>query len=118
MVNLTDVLIGIFQHYSEETFENDREKIHTAFYNLRNEYDLFDEITFRKHFLFPRSKVLDYTLYSLQPAFIRQKNFHEAYVLNKSNLKKAWNETIPESLKQRESELIEIAEKFKEYMGK
>ena len=37
-INPIEILEGIFYFYPDESFENDREVIHSSFYELRNKY--------------------------------------------------------------------------------
>lgn len=117
MSKIYEILLGVFHNYPQDTFENDREKIHSAFYKLRESHqELLGGITFKTHSVFPRSKLLDELLSSLQPGFLFKVDGFSVYQLNKENLKRAWDKLLPVDLKKREKELRDIANGFKSYM--
>jgi len=113
-----DVLEGIFYFYPDDTFENNRETIHTAIYKIREKhFDLLGDITFRKHILFPRSRVLDELLSSLQPGLLFKRNpTYDTYEIKRINLKKSWETYLKEEFIGKEDELKSMAAEFKNLM--
>lgn len=99
-------------------FSSDREKIHTAFYALKKKYpQYFEGITFRENVLFPRSKVLDEILSTLQPDYLGKINpTYDTYQIKIENLKKLWDEKLKSHFGSKEDELRKMAREFKEIM--
>lgn len=110
--NPYDVLAAILYFYPEDEFKNDREGIHTAFDQLRkNHFGLLREFVFRDNLLFPRSKILDEVLSSLQPAFLGKINpTYDTYTIKKDSLKKFWDLKLNKVFK--ESEVKAIAKEL------
>jgi len=117
-VNPRDVLAAIFLNFPVDDFENDREKIHSAFSKIRERhFDLLKEIVFRKHLLFPRSRILDEVLSCLQPEFLGKINpTYEQYTIKKDELKKLWEKELKSSLGDKEPEIKEIANELKKLL--
>jgi len=111
---LPDVVAAIFLFYPRDDFENDREKLHRAFSNLREKhFDLLRELVFRRNLLFPRSRILDEILSSLQPEFLGKINpTYDTYTIKKEKLRKLWDTKLKDSLHPMETELKTVAEEL------
>jgi hypothetical protein len=111
---LPDVVAAVFLFYPKDEFENDREKLHRAFSNIRkNHFDQLKELVFRKNLLFPRSRILDEILSSLQPEFLGKINpTYDTYTIKKEKLQKLWDTKLKDSLHPMESELKTVAEEM------
>jgi hypothetical protein len=104
------IISAIFRFFPVDEFENDREKIHSAFYEIRKHYDLLKNISFRQNLLFPRSRLLDEVLSSLQPEFLGKINPSlDVYKLKRESLEKLWEKDLKPALGEKESEISEIA---------
>ena len=113
--NPIDILEGILLFYPDEEFINDREMIHTAFYELKKLHaPLLNQLIFRENLLFPRSRMLDESLASLQPDFLGKINpTYDTYTIKKENLKMHWKTELQDILKDLEPQLKEIAVELK-----
>ena len=116
---LPDVVASIFLFYPKDEFENDREKLHRAFSNIREKhFDLLRELVFRKNLLFPRSRVLDEILASLQPEFLGKMNpTYDTYTIKKQSLERLWETKLKNSLISKEFELKEVAEELSQTLN-
>ncbi len=110
-VNPYAVISAIFHFLPEKEFENNREKLHSAFYRIRKKHRaLLNDLSFRKSLLFPRSHLLDDILASLQPEFLGKMNPDlERYSIKPDRLEKLWNEDLKSTLGDKEPEIKEIA---------
>lgn len=110
-MNPYDVLSAVLFFYPKEDFENDREKIHTAFYEIRKKHlILMKNIVFRNNLLFPRSRVLDEIFSSLQPEFLGKLNpTYNRYQIKKDRISKKWDLKLKSMFESKEKELKEIA---------
>ena len=109
--NPFDVLAAILYFYPDDEFKNDREGIHTAFDKIRKQhFPLLREFVFRENLLFPRSKILDEVLSSLQPAFLGKINpTYDTYKIKRESLNKFWDLKLKKSFKLNEAEVKKIA---------
>ena len=114
-----NVLAAILFRYPEEKFENDREKLHSAFFEIRkNHFSLLKDFVFKDNVLFPRSRVLDEVLASLQPGFLGKINpTFEAYEIKRDKLKMLWERELKTSLGEKNSEIEEIAKELKKLLS-
>lgn len=110
-INPYTVISAVLNFFPDEQFQNDREKLHSAFYQVREKHrDLLGELGFRKNLLFPRSRLLDDVLSSLQPEFLGKMNPSlDTYHIKRPRLKKLWDEDLKSVLSEKESEIKEIA---------
>jgi len=110
-INPYDVLSGVLYFYPKDDFENDREKIHTAFYKIRKKhFNLMRDIVFRENLLFPRSRVLDELFSSLQPEFLGKLNpTYDRYQIKKDKLQKKWDLKLQSIFENQKDELVQIA---------
>jgi len=99
--NLTDIMIGILNYFPKDTFKNDRETIHKAFYEVRKEhFSILKNFLFRVNIFFPRSKRLDDVLSSLQPSILGKINpSFDTYEIKRHALEKRWKEEVEKKLK-------------------
>lgn len=110
--NPYNVISAILRFFPAEVdeFENDREKIHSAFYELRKHCDLLKNLSFRQNLLFPRSRLLDEVLASLQPEFLGKINPSlDIYKLKRESLEKLWEKELKSGLAEKEAEIKDIA---------
>ena len=108
--NPYNVISAILRFFPTEEFENDREKIHSAFFEIRKHYDLLKNLSFRQNLLFPRSRLLDEVLSSLQPEFLGKINPGlDAQKLKRESLEKLWEKELKPALGEKEPEIQEIA---------
>jgi len=119
--NPYDVLSAIFCFYPKDRFKNDREKIHSSLYKIRSQQNFFEllkDFIFRKNLNFPRSRVLDEVLSSLQPEFLGKINpAYDVYTIKKDSLHKLWESDLKTSLESKEPEIKEIAEELHKLLG-
>jgi len=110
-ISLVEVLESVFYFFPDDTFVNDRETIHSAFFKLRNKYqNVLKDLPFRKNILFPRSRALDEILSSLQPDFLKKYNpTYDTYNIKKENLETLWENELKSILGKHEGDLKEIA---------
>ena len=118
--NPFDVLAAILYFYPDKTFKNDREGIHTAFDKLRRKhFSILREFVFRDNLLFPRSKILDEVLSSLQPAFLGKINpTYDTYTIKKESLEKFWDLRLKKYFKSNKAEVETIATELHSMMIK
>ena len=116
--NPYDLLSAIFFFYPEDEFENDREKIHSAFAEIRkSHFDLLRDFVFRQNLLFDRSKILDEILAALQPEFLGKINpTLDLYKIKKSRLEMLWEMDLKSSLGDKEEEIKKISTLLHEKM--
>ena len=110
--NPYNVISAILRFFPTEVdeFENDREKIHSAFYEIRQHSDLLKNLSFRQNLLFPRSRLLDEVLASLQPEFLGKINPGlDIYKLKRESLEKLWEKELKSGLGEKEAEIRDIA---------
>lgn len=110
-MNVADIVAAILLFYPDEKFENDREKIHSAFLGVREKhFELLKDLIYRKNMLFPRSRVLDDVLACLQPEFLGKINpTYDTYNIKKEKLQRLWDSKLKLSLNDKESELKNVA---------
>lgn len=108
--NPYNVISAIFRFFTKNEFDNDRELIHLAFYEIRKHHDLLKNLSFRQNLLFPRSRLLDEVLSSLQPEFLGKINPGlDKYMIKHERLEKLWDEELKATLGEKEPEIREIA---------
>lgn len=111
--NPSYLIAAILLFYPEERFVNDRETLHTIFFNLRMKHRyLLRNFTFRDSLLFPRSSVLDDTFASLMPEFLQKEGDYSTYIIYKKRLQLLWDKTIKNILGEHEVELKQIAQEL------
>jgi hypothetical protein len=105
------VISAIFHFYPEDEFGNDREKIHSAFFDIRSKhFDLLKDLIFRRNLLFHRSRLLDEILASLQPEFLGKINPGlDVYKIKRDRLEKLWEKDLKSTLVEKEAEIKEVA---------
>jgi hypothetical protein len=113
-VNPYTVISAVFCFFPGDEFENDRERIHSAFFTIRERhFDLLKDLSFRQNLLFPRSRLLDEIMGSLQPEFLGKNNPGlESYKIKKERLIKLWNDELKSALADKEPEIKKIAEEL------
>lgn len=113
-VNPYTVISAVFCFFPDDEFDNDRERLHSAFLKIRGEHpDLLRGLSFRQNLLFPRSRLLDEVMGSLQPEFLGKYNPGlESYKIKKERLQKLWNDELKPALADKELEIKEIAEEL------
>lgn len=113
-VNPYTVISAILHFLPTTEFENDRERLHSAFFKIRERhYELLQELSFRQNLLFPRSRLLDDVLSSLQPEFLGKMNPGlESYRIKKERLSKLWDDELKSALSGKETEIEKIADEL------
>ncbi len=113
-----DIMEAILYFYPDESFKNEREKIHNAFFKIREKhFDILKSFIFKKNILFNRSRILDEVLHALQPDSLGKLNpTYDTYQIKKDYLKKRWEHELRAQLASSEAELKAIAKEMHELL--